>query len=156
MKKKIIETSIRKAITRDLKQLEKISHRIFPNEDVFLIVNSMIDTEHFYVVEDTSQNKIIGFIIFGLYKTNIAHIFILAIDPHYQKQNFGTLLLEYAQEIIQKTYVTKIRLEVRVKNKQAIQFYEKNGYQIKESIEKYYEDGSDAYLMVKKIKNEDQ
>jgi ribosomal-protein-alanine N-acetyltransferase len=154
MKKKIMKTNIRKAMLKDLKQLEKISYKIFPDEDVFLIVNSMIETEHFYILEETIQKKIIGFAIFGLYKTKIAHIFILAIDPQYQKQGFGTILLEHTQEIIKKTHVTKIRLEVRINNKQAIQFYEKHGYQIKETIEKYYEDGSDAYLMVKKIKNE--
>lgn len=142
---------IRKAIPKDLKQLEKISNKIFPNEDVFLIVNSMINTEHFYIAEETTLAKIIGFIIFGLYSTNIAHIFILAVEPEYQRKGVGTLILKFAEQIFQDTRITKIRLEVQIENEQAIDFYEKHRYQIVETIEKYYDDGSDAYLMVKEM-----
>ncbi|NHJ40712.1 MAG: GNAT family N-acetyltransferase, partial [Asgard group archaeon] len=88
-----MKISIRKALPKDLKQLEIISNKAFPNEDVFLIVNSMIDAKHFYIAEDNEMGKIIGFIIFGIYSTKIAHIYILAIEPEYHRKGIGTILL---------------------------------------------------------------
>ena len=41
------------------------------------------------------------------------------------------------------------KLEVRIENKQAINFYKKHKYEVIKLISNYYDDGSDAYLMVK-------
>jgi ribosomal-protein-alanine N-acetyltransferase len=40
---------------------------------------------------------------------------------------------------------------VRVSNDRAIQVYEKNGFITVNKRKKYYEDGEDAYLMVKPL-----
>jgi len=43
------------------------------------------------------------------------------------------------------------KLEVRVDNEEAMKMYKKLGYDIVDILKRYYKDGGDAYLMIKKL-----
>ncbi|NHJ46660.1 MAG: GNAT family N-acetyltransferase [Asgard group archaeon] len=151
MKVSYMDKQFRKFQQKDIEQLKEICDNCFPNKDVFLIVESFFDTEHFYIVEN--QDELLGFIIFAVNSKNIIHIMILAVKSIYQRKGIGSYLLDKIEPIIQKTNTRKIRLEVQTDNEVAIDFYKKHGYIIATTIDHYYEDGSDAFLMIKEIES---
>jgi len=67
----------------------------------------------------------------------------------YRNKGIGSELLKH---IIKKPgNVRKVRLEVKMSNKEAIKFYKKYGFVIKETLPDFYPDGTDAYLMEKSL-----
>lgn len=99
-----------------------------------------------------SNNQICGYamVLFNM-GTSLARLYSLAVDPDYQHQKLGQQLLQAAEQVSLDEGCITIRLEVRPDNKQAIRFYEKNGY-IKFGIaEDYYEDHAEALRYEKKL-----
>ncbi|MHA1221218.1 MAG: GNAT family N-acetyltransferase, partial [Candidatus Heimdallarchaeota archaeon] len=140
------ELHIRHVLHEDFQQLEVISELGFPGDEVPIIVKSLLDVEHFYVAE-TSDQEIVGFVIFGIYSIKTAHIMILAIHPDFQRKGFGGQLLEFTLSVIKKSPINRVRLEVRMANTAAIKFYENFNFKINATIKQYYDDNTDAYLM---------
>ena len=66
--------------------------------------------------------------------------------PDYRRQGIGRELLHRCEEQLS---TPRVRLSVRLSNKNAIQLYRQEGYQTIDIWEKYYKDGSDAVLMEK-------
>ena len=143
---------IRKALFKDLPILKEICDLCFPDDDAFSIVKSLIDIKHFYVVYTQETEEIMGFVAFGIYSIDTAHIMILAVHPKYQNKGVGTKLLEFTLATIRESHNKRVRLEVKVTNQVAIDFYKKHGFVIKGTIREYYDDHSDGYLMVKELR----
>ena len=143
---------IRKVRKQDIQDIDLLCQKCFPEDDAFGIAQALLEIQHFYVAEEIDTEKILGFIAFGIYSIDTAHIMILAVDPNMQRNGIGTKIMDYTEEVINKTPIKRIRLEVKTSNQKAINFYEKLGYEIKAIFDKYYEDHSDAYVMVKTIK----
>ena len=143
--------AIRKVVQEDSDDLKEICTKGFPKDEAFEIVKSLLEIEHFYVIKDNKENKIIGFIAFGIYSIRISHIMIIAIHPNFQRKGIGSKLLNYCEEVLKNYLVKKVRLEVRTSNDIAINFYKKHGFEVADSLSNYYNDSSDAYLMVKNI-----
>ena len=75
------------------------------------------------------DNWIIGHISFRTNdQTKSAHIFHLIIDPIQQQKGYGKKLISYAQELITKKKIEKIKINVLNNNRIAKKFYEKNGF----------------------------
>lgn len=91
------------------------------------------------------NNGIKGIIVYDLLYDRIEIEYII-VDAEYRKKGIGTLLLN---EIEQKG-IKNITLEVRESNKEAIEFYKKNGYRI-EAIRKNYYGSENGYLMLKEL-----
>ena len=75
----------------------------------------------------------------------------IAIDPIYQRQHLGSLLME---EIIKDARAKKVRtmtLEVRKNNEKAVKLYQKYGFKQSLVKEKYYSNGDDAIYMIKEL-----
>lgn len=75
----------------------------------------------------------------------------IAVDPAYQKQHLGSLLME---EIIKDARAKKVRtmtLEVRKNNEKAVKLYQKYGFKQSLVKEKYYSNGDDAIYMIKEL-----
>ena len=144
-------TNLRKATADDLEEIRTICDVCFPGDDAFEIAESLIEIEHYYVAFDEHSKKIIGFVIFGIYSVDTAHIMIFAVHPNYQKKGVGSKILAFAIKIIKESTVEKVRLEVKIQNEQAIHFYKKRGFVIKGLLKEYYDDLSDGYLMIKEL-----
>lgn len=142
---------IRKVKKKDLPAIKKICENGFPKDDAYEIAKALIPVEHFYAVENSRTKKLLGFIAFGIHSLRTAHIIILAIDKQYQRKGIGSILLDHALQVMKKTSIEMVRLEVRTTNASAIKFYEKFGFRVKTSIKEYYDDFADAYLMIKEI-----
>ena len=75
----------------------------------------------------------------------------IAVCPTNRKQGVGQQLLNEALQKAIEEECENMTLEVRVSNKRAIQFYEKNGFITVNTRKHYYEDGENAYLMIKPL-----
>ena len=75
----------------------------------------------------------------------------IAVCPTNRKQGVGQQLLNKALQKAIEEECENMTLEVRVSNERAIQFYEKNGFITVNTRKNYYEDGENAYLMIKPL-----
>jgi ribosomal-protein-alanine N-acetyltransferase len=99
-----------------------------------------------FIVADLNH-KIIGFLVGIKINPEKMKILMLSVSPLYQKHKIGTRLLQEYIKKIQKLNTRYIELEVRVDNKKAIKFYEKNDFKIVDEIKEFYQNGEDAYTM---------
>ncbi len=91
-----------------------------------------------------------GMIGFGCFWAILdeAHITLLGIHPHYQRQGWGELLLGALIDRAREIELARATLEVRASNLGAIHLYEKYGFQTVGHRKKYYQDtGEDGVIM---------
>jgi ribosomal-protein-alanine N-acetyltransferase len=69
------------------------------------------------------------------------------VDDNYHRNEVGSKLVKIALKIFKRYNITKIKLEVRISNTGAIEFYKNQGFTEKEVVKNYYEDLEDAVLM---------
>lgn len=98
------------------------------------------------------DNMVVGYIIFWIRYEDEGHIISLAVDKEYRRKNIGSQLVDYAIDIFNKCNVREIKLEVRVGNRGAREFYKECSFEEKEVLKNYYEDGEDAVMMRKALK----
>ncbi|MGZ7107779.1 MAG: GNAT family N-acetyltransferase [Methanobacterium sp.] len=79
------------------------------------------------------------------------HIISLAIDKKYRKKGMASELVKNVINIFTKCNLREIKLEVRKGNKGARKFYQKMGFDEKDILESYYEDGEDAVIMIRDV-----
>jgi ribosomal-protein-alanine acetyltransferase len=101
--------------------------------------------EFFLVAEQ--NHKIIGFIIAIGITHQIARIVMMSILPSYRNQHIGSDLLTTLIKILKIKKVNQICLEVRIDNEKAILFYKKHQFTIIDTIEKFYQNDEDAFMM---------
>ena len=142
--------NLRKARSNDLKQIADISNTLFREHytpDFFLHMWE-IAPDTFIVAE--YQGIVIGFILAVNVDTGIARILLLSIKRTYQGQGIGSSLLWMLLREM-GDQIKKITLEVRTNNTRAITFYLHHGFQLMGHLKQFYADGSDGYLMEKKL-----
>lgn len=100
------------------------------------------------------DNIIEGYIIFWIRFENEGHIISIAVDQNYRRKDVGSMLVETALKIFKRYNITQIKLEVRVSNTGAIEFYKDMGFAEKEVLKNYYEDLEDAVLMERDLDTE--
>ena len=74
----------------------------------------------------------------------------ISIDPSYKRRGLGKKLIYKILEECKNENIKRIFLEVSLKNKQALSFYDYLGFKTICIRKKYYKDGSDALLKEKK------
>lgn len=99
---------------------------------------------------DKDSNEIMGFIGFWI-KFEQAEITKVSIAKKYQGYKLSKLLMADAENRIRIAECENITLEVRVSNVVAINLYKSCGFNIVATRKKYYENGEDAYLMLKEL-----
>lgn len=125
--------------------------RIFPeraNPTLFLDLYEVFP-DGFVVALD--KNEIIGFAIGVVTHEHKGRILLIGVDEKYQNKGIGSKLLRGLLLTFFLKGITEVELEVRVSNVRAIKFYEKRGFRKKFRLDNYYEDGEDAYIMVKSL-----
>ncbi len=75
----------------------------------------------------------------------------LAVKQKFRQKGIGTQLTNFLINLFKKGGAKKISLNARVRNKKAVAFYKKLGFEIVRTDKKYYRNGDDAYMMVKEI-----
>jgi ribosomal-protein-alanine N-acetyltransferase len=138
---------IREFQTNDLKRVHEIESMSFSDPYDINILKQLYDIGAGFLVAQ-EEGYVVGYIIFWIKYENQGHIISLAVDKDYQNKNIGFKLLKRAIDIFRNFNIFIIKLEVKSKNRNAIEFYRKFGFKEERVIFNYYEDGSDAIAMV--------
>ena len=93
------------------------------------------------------NHKIIGFLTGVKLSDKLSKILMISVDPDFQGKKIGVKLLNEFLKISLKEEIEIIELEVKTKNKKAIEFYEKNGFKKVGKIKEFYQNKESAYTM---------
>ena len=142
----------------DLKSVLKIEEQSFSTSWTFnafiyeLLVNDQA-TYYTYKV----KKQIIGYIGFWLLEDDI-HITNLAVAPIFRKKGIASQLINFVMNEARQIMVSRVSLEVRMTNKEAVKLYEKLGFTKGKILKEYYktEDGIEMFLLLKGGNNEEE
>lgn len=126
-------------------RIEKLSFKDDWSFDSFIYELLVNDKASYYVYKD--KENILGYI--GIWKLDDEiHITNLAVDPIFRKKGIATQLIEYIIKIGKDCNISKITLEVRISNNNAIKLYKKLGFESGKNLKDYYkiEDGIEMVL----------
>lgn len=137
---------LRKAIESDLDNVLLLHQKLFTYNYDYQHYANELDNEfsHFLVLEN--DNQIVGYFIIHVIFENI-DIIIIAIDEKIQNLGYGQLLFDYILYIKDKHKCDTIMLEVETSNIKAINFYQKNNFEIIQIRKNYYGNNQDALVM---------
>ena len=127
----------------------ELYHKPWQKKDYEYELNDNPFAYYLKLVNKDNQ-EIMGFIGFWI-KFEQAEITKVSIAKKYQGYKLSKLLMADAEQRIRLAECENITLEVRVSNVVAINLYKSCGFNIVATRKKYYENGEDAYLMLKEF-----
>lgn len=148
-----MKSTIRIATIADLANLLNLEHACFTSD--LLSKRSLArllqsKSAGILVIEESLVLMGLAIILFRKNSSN-ARLYSFAIHKDYRNKGLAALLHNAMEEFVKKNERTVLTLEVDKKNKAAISFYEKHGYQHFGMYHKYYQDGADALRMKKTL-----
>jgi len=79
------------------------------------------------------------------------HVVSIAVLPQYRRKGVAQALINAALEGMRNYKAKLCYLEVRVTNDVGIALYKKLGFEVSKTMNGYYSDGENAYVMTKKF-----
>jgi len=110
--------------------------------------------EGFLVAE--MHGKIVGYIIGNMQNGSEGHILAIAVDPKHRKQGIGTALIKNIYKVLKKQGANKVRVELKLYNTGAKEFYSNMGFEESSIIKGYYRMrgySEDALIMTKNLEH---
>ncbi len=153
--------TLRKFVPDDLQSVMQINRVCLPENytDFFFVDLHQRFPEAFIVAQE--DGKIIGYIMcrieVGLSNFGFGgllrkgHVVSIAVLPHSRRKGVAQALIKRVLEGMQYYKAKQGFLEVRVTNEGGISLYKKLGFEITRTINGYYSDGEDAYVMTKRL-----
>jgi ribosomal-protein-alanine N-acetyltransferase len=93
------------------------------------------------------DNKVVGFMIYETPKNRI-HLLNIATAPEFQKQGVATQMIQKLISKLTNQGRTRITMEVRESNLQALVFFRSRGFRATGVLRCFYEEtNDDAYIM---------
>ena len=81
--------------------------------------------------------------------TTVARLYSLVVHPAHEGAGIGRALLDALEAASARRGCTRMRLEVRMDNGRAKEFYERRGFRVVAPLPGYYDDGADGWRMEK-------
>lgn len=139
--------TIRPLTLEDLNQVMALEKQLFPyspwSKEAYIEDLTRNPYAYYYALVD--DDLLLGYGgIFKLYEN--AEILTIGISPDFQRKGYGYQLLKYLLD--QAKECCQLSLEVKADNEPAIHLYEAMGFKKATIRKNYYQDGSDAILMV--------
>ncbi|MCE7733711.1 MAG: GNAT family N-acetyltransferase [Candidatus Heimdallarchaeota archaeon] len=103
--------------------------------------------EYFSVVDISGNHQLDGYILAGIESSNNLYIFSLAIKETFEKQGWGSKLLNSVITKAKNNGITHINLHVEINNSTAQNLYQKFGFTRNELVKNYYGPGNDGISM---------
>lgn len=133
-----------------LERVHTLDNDVFDSEKYSLdLLKKSFDNESEVVIVAEDNNKLIGYILFSFVLDEAELLKIGVLESH-QRCGVGKNLHAKMEDYLREQNVKNIFLEVRIDNKKAINFYEKNGYE-KVTIRENYYNGVHAIVYRKGI-----
>jgi len=152
---------LRKFEPNDLQSVMQINRVCLPENytDLFFIDLHERFPEAFIVAEEDGkiEGYIMGRIEVGLSNLGLGglirkgHIVSIAVLPQSRRKGVAQALINKAMDGMRYYKGKQCFLEVRVTNDVGIGLYKKLGFEVSRTINGYYSDGEDAYVMSKKL-----
>jgi ribosomal-protein-alanine N-acetyltransferase len=155
---------LRKFNVNDLERITYINRACLPENysDYFFVDLHRRFPETFVVAEENGEvvgyimcrveTALSPFIFRGLIKKG--HIVSVAVLPEYRHRSIGKALVVEAMEKMLLYDAKQCFLEVRVTNTPAVNLYKKLNFEITRTIQGYYADGEDAYVMTRNLSSQ--
>ena len=144
---------IRHVQPQDIFSVIKIAYESLPERYSPEVFNKFYElfSEGFLVAE--KLHKIVGFIV-GIKTSNgIARITLLSVDKKFRKQGIGSALITQFLKEMYLQNIRQVELEVRINNDAAIKFYKKHGFDVIETVPRFYPTGEDACIMKRVLRS---
>jgi ribosomal-protein-alanine N-acetyltransferase len=153
--------TLRKFSPDDLQSVMQINRVCLPENytDFFFVDLHQRFPETFIVAEE--DGKIAGYIMcrieVGLSNFGFGglvrkgHVVSIAVMPQARRRGVAQAIINRALQGMEYYKAKQGFLEVRVTNDAAITLYKKLGFEITRTINGYYSDGEDAYVMTKRL-----
>ena len=152
---------LRKFVPDDLQNVMQINRVCLPENytDFFFVDLHQRFPETFIVAEE--DGKISGYIMcrveVGLSNFGLGglirkgHVVSIAVLPQNRRKGVASALIKRALEGMVYYKAKQGFLEVRVTNEAGISLYKNLGFEITRTVNGYYSDGEDAYVMTKRL-----
>jgi ribosomal-protein-alanine N-acetyltransferase len=153
--------TMRKFGPDDLQSVMHINRVCLPENytDMFFMDLYQRFPETFIVAEENGD--IVGYVMcrieVGLSNLGLGglirkgHVVSVAVMPQSRRKGVATALMKATMDGVRYYKAKQIFLEVRVTNAGGVDLYKKLGFEISRTINGYYSDGEDAYVMSKKL-----
>jgi ribosomal-protein-alanine N-acetyltransferase len=102
------------------------------------------------LVAERTAGEIAGFVLVTNKQGRFGHVITLDVAPEVRRGGLGERLMRAAEARLGEQGLARLRLEVGTSNRAAQLLYEKLGYKQSGFIQRYYGDGSDAWVMEKR------
>lgn len=135
------ENSISRQQLKEIMEIERASFKCPWSETMFLSPDE-------FTVLAYRNNKIVGYIVYSTVLDE-CHILNVAVHPDFRRMGIAQKMLNFLFKEGEKQGIKFYYLEVRVDNIPAVSFYKKNGFKELGLRKGYYNDGTDAIVMVK-------
>jgi ribosomal-protein-alanine N-acetyltransferase len=143
-----------KATQADLPEIIELEKQAYPfpwAQEAFR--NELTKPFSTVVVVRDETNGLVGYIVYWLLFDE-CHILNVTVAPTRRGQGWGRRLVQYAVRTAVQRHMKRVFLEVRISNTPAIKLYEKLGFFIDHEKTKFYEDGENAYFMVRYLQRQ--
>jgi ribosomal-protein-alanine N-acetyltransferase len=97
------------------------------------------------------EGHVVGLLMGTMQGKEEARVLLLAVEKPHRKKGIGTELMKRFISISKERGAKRVSLEVRVSNREAIQFYEHLGFTKNGVLLMYYSDMEDGIKMVRPI-----
>ena len=138
---------------RDLAGLCALDRQCFPEKIAFpreAMRETIEEKGAFGIVAEDESGAIAAFVVAGRTSPRVGHIATIDVAPGVRRRGLGTRLMHAAEARLAGLGVRKMRLETATGNV-ARRLFAKLGYRRVGKIERYYPDGSDAWVMEKPL-----
>lgn len=142
---------IREFKKEDLSRVCEIETKSFPYPypcHLFLIFHYLFP--NLFIVVDC-DDRVVGYSVGTIERNEGGHLVSIAVDEVYRGRGLGKALIAEFESRVKALGISKIVLEVSVKNEVAISLYRKLNYRVAGVLTSYYPNGEDAYLMLKEL-----
>jgi ribosomal-protein-alanine N-acetyltransferase len=141
---------IRPAERADLLAVHRIEQAAFPQPWPFTAFEQYVDEPGFLVADD---GAVVGYVVADSVPNHgkpLGHIKDIAVREDRRGEGIGAGLLERALGVLGARGVASVKLEVRESNARARDLYRRYGFVHRRTVPRYYSDGEDALVLVRK------
>jgi ribosomal-protein-alanine acetyltransferase len=146
--------SIKPLTPRHLDEVMAVNHRCFKkgeNYSRFTFNQIFANPNSLSYRTITEEGRMAGFIFMSSDGNGTGHITTLGVAPEHRRRGLAMKMIRHAEESLRSRDIRTVALEVRVGNLAAQNLYRRFGYNSLQRISRYYNNGEDAYMMVKSL-----
>jgi ribosomal-protein-alanine N-acetyltransferase len=99
----------------------------------------------------TPDEAVVAFVFVMSHANGTAHVTTIGVAPEHRRRGLAALLMKHIEGAVRARGLGTLTLEVRVSNIGAQSLYRGLGYTIVQRLSSYYNNGEDAFLMVKSL-----